>query len=233
MKLSETGIHTEPVYIPPQYGWPYEGKRIFSPNVINLFIIVSTIVTIIFLNYIIIDKITYGYLISTIPEWVLLAICLILLSITIYFWRLNISKYLFDKRNRKLQIKYPDPIEYKDYHWDPTGITKSKWGKVVFISLVFLVWLVLLVPFNNQVFFSGISDHSGQAFIAIFDLILLGIFILVIMSILTALKYKLTRLEYQNFPFFIGGQVRLKWKAPSVITNATNITFILRYVEER
>src|SRR5215469_8668080 len=119
-----------------------------------------------------------------------------------------------------------------DFHWRPEGVKFSAFHVMVGRLVGALVWNLFLVPF----FWIGYTQRGAWLFFAIASLFaLLGIFFWVRWAQMCGelLRYGNSFLAYDEFPFFLGGTLRARLRAPRHLALIDSLTLTLRCVQER
>jgi hypothetical protein len=119
-----------------------------------------------------------------------------------------------------------------DYHWHPEGIRFSAFDAMLNRLLAALVWNAFLIPF----FWIGYTKRGAWPFLIVASLFaLLGIFFWVRWAQMLAdlLRYGNSFLAYDEFPYFLGGTLRARLRAPRHLTVIDSLTLTLRCVQER
>ena len=134
--------------------------------------------------------------------------------------------------NREL-AQFPGQPWYADYHWHREGIAFSAFHAMLSRLLAAMVWSAFLVPF----FWIGLHER-GMARVFLFGAILFGLIGLVFwyrwaQMLADLLRYGNSFLNYDQFPYFLGGTLRARLRAPHHVTDLDELTFTLRCVQEK
>jgi hypothetical protein len=118
-----------------------------------------------------------------------------------------------------------------DFHWHPEGISVSAFDAMVSRLIAAVFWNVFLLPF----FWIGYAKHLWPFFIFACLFALLGIFFWVRWAQMLGdlLRYGNTFLAYDGFPYFLGGTLRVRLRAPRHLTVIDSLSFTLRCVQEK
>jgi len=130
---------------------------------------------------------------------------------------------------KRLQQERPGEVWYADFKWNQRGITGNSLKEVIthFFGLLFMTFF--LVPFN---WFAFIEEDMlfTKIFISLFDLTMVACWGHGVYRLLHFLKYGESRLEFQQFPFFLGDKVRVTLHTSKVLND---IAATLRFIEEQ
>lgn len=119
-----------------------------------------------------------------------------------------------------------------DFHWQREGIKFSAFNAMVGRLVGALVWNLFLVPF----FWIGYTQRGAWLFFGLASLFaVLGIFFWVRWAQMLAdlLRYGNSFLAYDEFPYFLGGTLRARLRAPRHLGLINSLTLTLRCVQER
>ena len=119
-----------------------------------------------------------------------------------------------------------------DFHWRAEGFYFSAFNAMVSRLVGALVWNAFLVPF----FWIGITQRGMWMFFAFATLFaLIGIFFWVRWAQMLAdvIRYGNSFLAYDEFPYFLGGTMRARLRAPRHLSVIDSLTLTLRCVQER
>lgn len=120
-----------------------------------------------------------------------------------------------------------------DYHWRPEGVRFSAFHAMVSRLIGAVIWNVFLVPF----FWIGYTEHGmARVFFAFACLFaLFGIFFWVRWAQMLGdlLRYGNSFLAYDSFPYFLGGTLRARLRAPRHLAVVNSLTLTLRCIQER
>lgn len=119
-----------------------------------------------------------------------------------------------------------------DFHWHREGIRFSAFDAMLNRLLGALVWNAFLIPF----FWIGFTQRGARPFLFVAGLFaLFGIFFWVRWAQMLAdlLRYGNSFLAYDEFPFFLGGTLRARLRAPRHLTVIDSLTLTLRCIQER
>jgi hypothetical protein len=133
------------------------------------------------------------------------------------------------------QAAHPDRAWLWDHEWERTGATDDAWrrvGRAVFGS-VFMV--LFLVPFNWIAF--AMEGVSGRAvwvgIVLLFDLVIVAVIGRAVYLLLRYLKYGTSMVSFDAFPFFLGGDLAVRFAGSGRGEIFDRVTATLRCVEER
>jgi hypothetical protein len=119
-----------------------------------------------------------------------------------------------------------------DFHWRAEGISFSAFNAMLGRLVAALVWNGFLIPF----FWIGYTQRGAWIFFAVATLFaLFGIFFWVRWAQMFAdlLRYGNSFLSYDEFPYFLGGTLRARLRAPRHLSAVNSLTLTLRCIQER
>jgi hypothetical protein len=119
-----------------------------------------------------------------------------------------------------------------DFHWRPEGINFSAFNAMLGRLLGALVWNTFLVPF----FWVGYTQRGAWLFFLIASLFALIGFVFWVrwaQMLGDLLRYGNSFLSYDEFPYFLGGTLRARLRAPRHLAAVNSLSFTLRCVQER
>jgi hypothetical protein len=112
-----------------------------------------------------------------------------------------------------------------DFHWRPEGISFSAFNAMLGRLLGALVWNTFLVPF----FWIGYTQRGTWMF-----LVFASLFALIGLVFWVRWAQMLGDLvRYGEFPYFLGGTLRARLRAPRHLEVVNSLSFSLRCVQER
>ena len=117
-----------------------------------------------------------------------------------------------------------------DFHWSQEGISFSAFDAMLGRLLGALVWTVFLVPF----FWIGISQRLWIFAIVASIFALLGLIFWYRWAQMLAdlIRYGNSHLSYDAFPYYAGGNLRARLRAPHHLDSIDALTLTLRCVRE-
>jgi hypothetical protein len=129
--------------------------------------------------------------------------------------------------------QYPGQPWLSDHHWRKEGFKFSAFHAMVSRLCAALVWSAFLVPF----FWVGLHG-PGMARVFLVGAILFALLGLIFwyrwaQMLADLLRYGNSFLSYDQFPYFIGGTLRARLRAPQHISDLDELTFTLRCVQEK
>jgi hypothetical protein len=125
---------------------------------------------------------------------------------------------------------HPGQIWLADYHWHREGFRFSAVNATLSRLYFALFWSAFLVPF----FWIGM--HGALPFLigaSIFALIGLFIWYRFLQMLADLILYGNSFLNYDNFPYFLGGSLNASLRAPRHLSNLDELTLTLRCVTEQ
>jgi hypothetical protein len=119
-----------------------------------------------------------------------------------------------------------------DFHWRQDGINFSTFNAMLGRLLGALVWNSFLLPF----FWVGYTQRGAWLFLVVASLFaLIGLIFWVRWAQMLGdlLRYGNSFLSYDEFPYFLGGTLRARLRAPHHLAVLNSLSFTLRCVQER
>jgi hypothetical protein len=119
-----------------------------------------------------------------------------------------------------------------DFHWRQEGIAFSAFNAMLGRLLAALVWTAFLTPF----FWIGLTVPEARVFLifaSLFALIGLVYWYRWAQMLADLLRYGNSFLIYDSFPYFLGGILRARLRAPHHVSDIDALTLTLRCVQER
>jgi len=119
-----------------------------------------------------------------------------------------------------------------DFHWHPEGITFSAFDSMVSRLIAAVMWNAFLLPF----FWIGYTHRGTWPFLVVASFFaLIGIIFWVrwLQMLGDLLRYGNTFLAYDEFPYFLGGSLRVRLRAPRHLAVLDSLSFTLRCIQEK
>ncbi len=119
-----------------------------------------------------------------------------------------------------------------DFHWRQEGIAFSAFNAMLGRLLAALVWTAFLTPF----FWIGLTVREARVFLVFSTIFaLLGLFFWYRWTQMLAdlLRYGNSFLTYDSFPYFLGGTLHARLRAPHHVSDIDALTLTLRCVQEK
>ncbi len=136
------------------------------------------------------------------------------------------AQYLRDSAQR------PGQPWFCDFHWRQEGIAFSAFNAMLGRLLAALGWNAFLIPF----FWIGLTVREARIFLIFSSLFaLLGLFFWYRWAQMLAdlLRYGNSFLNYDSFPYFLGGTLGARLRAPHHVSDIDALTLTLRCVQEK
>jgi hypothetical protein len=131
---------------------------------------------------------------------------------------------------REAAVRPGEPWFY-DHHWQREGIAFSAFDDMLKRLMAALVWTMFLVPFG----WVGTNVHGAWPFLAgtvIFGLLALVFWFRWAAMLLDLLRYGDSYLNYDSFPYSLGGMLQARLRSPHHISAIDELTITLRCVQE-
>ena len=119
-----------------------------------------------------------------------------------------------------------------DFHWHPEGVSFSAFNAMLNRLVAALVWNAFLAPF----FWVGYTQRGAWLFLVVASLFaLLGLILWArwLKMLADLLRYGNSFLAYDTFPYFLGGTLRARLRAPRHLALLNSMTLTLRCIQER
>ncbi len=139
-----------------------------------------------------------------------------------------IRKAKYDREARQV----PSQLWLCDYHWHREGFAFSAFNSMLQRFVAAVLWNAFLTPF----FWIGLTQRGAWFFAivaALFALIGLVFWYRWGQMLAELLRYGNTFLDYNNFPYFLGGTLTARLRAPNHLSDLDELTLTLRCVQER
>jgi len=129
--------------------------------------------------------------------------------------------------------QFPSQPWHSDYHWHSEGFAFSAFRNMVGRLIAALAWSAFLVPF----FWIGLHG-PGMARVFLVGASLFALLGLIFWyrwakMLADLLRYGNSFLSYDQFPYFLGGTLRARLRAPQHVSDLDELTFTLRCVQEK
>jgi protein-S-isoprenylcysteine O-methyltransferase Ste14 len=132
---------------------------------------------------------------------------------------------------REAALRPSEPWLY-DHHWQREGIAFSAFDDMLKRLVAALVWTAFLVPFG----WVGTNVRGAWPFLAgtvIFGLLGLIFWFRWAAMLLDLLRYGNSYLNYESFPYPLGGTLQARLRSPHHVSAIDELTLTLRCVQER
>jgi len=131
---------------------------------------------------------------------------------------------------RRAAARNPGQPWLGDFHWAQDGIAFSAFNAMLGRLLAALVWTIFLVPF----FWIGVARGLWifAVFASVFALFGLIFWYRWAQMLADLIRYGNSYLSYDSFPYFAGGTLRARLRAPHHLADIDALTLTLRCVRE-
>ena len=166
------------------------------------------------------------------PAWMIVLIGAMFFSAGLFLSLHGVHGMIRKSVYRRKAAETPGEPWLFDFHWRQEGIKFSAFNAMVGRLVGALVWNLFLMPF----FWIGYTQRGAWLFFAVASLFaLLGIFFWVRWAQMLAdlIRYGNSFLGYDEFPYFLGGTMRARLRAPRHLGLIDSLTLTLRCVQER
>jgi hypothetical protein len=119
-----------------------------------------------------------------------------------------------------------------DFHWHQEGVAFSAFNAMMGRLVAALVWSAFLVPF----FWIGLNVRGAMIFAifaSLFGLVGLVFWYRWLQMLADLIRYGNSFLGYDSFPYYLGGTLRGRLRAPHHVEDIDALTLTLRCVQEK
>ena len=162
------------------------------------------------------------------PLWVIGCVGLAFAVVGLLVFVVGLRGLANRRRAKGLRGRLDQPW-FRDYDWEPRGITDRAFGRPLQSLFFALFMTVFLAPFNWWAFVSPDGNFMIKAIVGIFDLALVLVVGSFFYRLGQFLKYGFSHLRFVRFPFFPGEELAVIFRT----NRFEKLTFTLRFVEER
>jgi len=166
------------------------------------------------------------------PTWVIAFIGAIFFSAGLFLVLHGIYGMVHRAIYKRKSAETPGQPWLFDFHWRSEGISFSAFNSMLSRLLAALVWNGFLIPF----FWVGYTQRGAWLFLVVasfFALIGLIFWARWIKMLADLIRYGNSFLSYDSFPYFLGGTLRARLRAPRHLTSLNALTLTLRCIQER
>lgn len=166
------------------------------------------------------------------PMWVLTVFGLIFVFAGLMLWTMAFRQFRTERQRRRRAENFRSEPAMVDYPWDTSGYVPSRWKPVIsgWSAAVFMT--VFLSIFNWWAFWSDDGVLFVKIIVSIFDLILLFVWYSAFKSLVHALKFGSTKLEFGQFPYHTGDWFQAKVLLPAGLERVEGAKLAFRCVRE-
>jgi hypothetical protein len=165
------------------------------------------------------------------PYWVLTVFGAVFALGGLMFWGMARKQYVSTHRRREAVRRYRDEPALADYGWDPRGFEAPRWKRAV-TSVFRAGFLALFLSIFNWCAFYANGPWMAKAIVILFDLFLVAVSFGAGVSVVRALKFGGSRIEFAHFPCRLSEPVVVRWQPATGIVRVNRGSFTLRCVEE-
>ena len=166
------------------------------------------------------------------PMWVLTVFGLVFLAAGLMLWSMGWKQHRREQRRSNSALQHPNEPAMQDYPWDQTGYSPQRWQQVVKGVGMAVFMTVFLSMFNWWAFWSGSDELILKIIVSIFNLALIMVWFKAGQSMLHALKFGKTRLEFAQFPYYTGDWFQVKVQLPKGLERVESVQLTFRCVRE-
>jgi hypothetical protein len=167
------------------------------------------------------------------PPWIGHVVAVLFLVTGLHLCRFGWLAERHQKRRKRVRkLRRSDPW-YADYPWNPEREEDGALEQVVGCAFAIAFVALFLAPFNWLAF--G-SEHSGPLLIvpvSIVDLALSALVVHRLRRIVQLLRYGRSWVAFSDFPYRLGGELRLRFGMRRDLAMFESMRCTLRFVEER
>lgn len=166
------------------------------------------------------------------PDWLILVCAAIFFSAGLFLVLHGIRGMIRRARSRREAARFPGQPWLYDFHWRREGASFSAFNAMLGRLLGALLWNSFLTPF----FWIGFTQRGAWFFAVVaglFALIGLIFWVRWVQMLGDLVRYGNSFLAYDEFPYFLGGTLRARLRAPRHLAAIDTLSFTLRCVQER
>jgi hypothetical protein len=166
-----------------------------------------------------------------VPHWVLIPIGLVFGGAGLFIWSMIWRQHTAARRRDQLLLRHPGEPAPSEYDGDPAGSRSRLGAHAVRATLVAVLFVLFLTPFN-YISFQKDGHLMMQALTGLFNVVTLCLIYAAALCWGRAWKFGPAFLRYDRFPLRTDQPVRLMWIAPPGCRGAVTGRFTLRCVIE-
>ena len=167
-----------------------------------------------------------------VPYSVLTCIGAVFYAAGVWLWFMGYSQYKENCRRAAVQTQGSTAVAMADYPWAKTGTKDRRWDKASTQLVAVVFFTLFLSVFNWVAFFASRTPIFAKLIVAVFDVVLVYVWIQCFLAWGRAMKFGASRVEFASFPFHMGEPVVLRWITPTGINRADSGVFQLRCVQQ-
>ncbi|MHC4859691.1 MAG: hypothetical protein ACYTDY_06335, partial [Planctomycetota bacterium] len=165
------------------------------------------------------------------PRWVLTTVGAVFGLPGLVLLLAGLRRFRRLSRRKRVLADQPDRPWHADHAWSPRGEVATG-ARPFFLALSRTLFFgVFLVPFNWWAWISGEGGVMVKVIVGLFDAGLVLSVLHAGLLFLRLLRYGKSELVYDEFPFFAGGEVSLRFRRPGTAA-FHRLPLSLRCVEE-
>ena len=166
------------------------------------------------------------------PDWLIGVIAGMFFFSGVFFFVHGLRDMARKAAYRREAAQRPGEPWLYDYHWHREGIAFSAFGDMLKRLMAALVWTAFLIPFG----WVGTTGRSAWPFLVVTAIV--GLFGLIFWfrwaaMLLDLLRYGNSYLNYESFPYSLGGTLHARLRSPHHVSAIDELTLTLRCVQER
>jgi hypothetical protein len=165
------------------------------------------------------------------PYWVLTGAGVVFYLAGVWLWVLAYKQYKANCRRTVILAKNAGDLARADYPWDEKGCDAERWSAVLKQFAAAAAITLFLSMFNWWAFFTK-SELVVKLMVSALDLAFSLFWVMFIFALGRAIKFGSSRVEFTQFPFYLGEPIVLRWTTPTGINRADSGTFQLRCVQQ-
>lgn len=166
------------------------------------------------------------------PDWMILMFGAMFFSAGFFFVFHGVRGMIRKSNWLREAAQFPGQPWLFDFHWRKEGATFSAFNAMFSRLMGALIWNTFLIPF----FWIGLTQRGAwmfAVFAGLFSLLGLLFWVRWVQMLGDLLRYGNSFLAYDDFPYFLGGKLCARLRAPRHLGAIDTLTLTLRCVQER
>jgi hypothetical protein len=165
------------------------------------------------------------------PYFVIVAFGVVFALGGLMLWRMAWRQYQSNRRHAQALERYNAEPALGDYNWDPHGYRSHCWAEAA-KALAGAGFMALFLSIFNWWAWFARGPWMVKAIVSLFDLILAYFFWQLLLTLIRAVRFGNSQIEFVRFPYRVNEPVKVRWLTPPHINRANKGTFTLRCVKE-
>lgn len=164
--------------------------------------------------------------------YLVLTICGLVFAVAgLLVWSMGWKQYQTNRRRALALEHHSSEPALEDYEWDPRGFRSHCWTKAA-KAVGWLGFLALFLSIFNWWAWGARGPWMVKIIVSLFDLVLVFVGGWTLLTILRAIRFGNSKIEFTHFPYRVNENIVVRWLTPPGINRAKGGTFTLRCVKE-